>query len=91
MRREFYRKANVIRKSTRGQSTIKNKERGGVGQILTRICVSRERLGEAIYFVNNKKTASPFHQSILVCIKQIMAGKPSSAVVCCFKVSFTIK
>ena len=45
----------MIRKSTRGQSTIKNKERGGVGQILTRICVSRERLGEAIYFVNNKK------------------------------------
>ena len=38
-----------------------------------------------------KITASPFHQSILVCIKQIMTGKPSSAVVCCFKVSFTVK
>ena len=26
-----------------------------------------------------------------VCIKQDMTGKPSSAVVCCFKVSLTIK
>ena len=62
-----------------------------MGQILTRICVSRERFGEAIYFVDKKITASPFHKSILVCIKQIMTGKPSSAVVCCFKVSFTVK
>ena len=39
----------------------------------------------------NKKTATPFHQSMQVCIKQIMVCKPLSAVVCCFKVSFTIK
>ena len=38
-----------------------------------------------------KKTATPFHQSTQVCIKQIMACQPLSAVVCCFKVSFTIK
>ena len=38
-----------------------------------------------------KKTATPLHQSMPVCIKQIMAGKPSSAVVCCFQVSFTMK
>ena len=38
-----------------------------------------------------KKIATPLHQSMPVCIKQIMAGKPSSAVVCCFKVSFTVK
>ena len=41
----------------------------------------------------NKQTkiATPFHQSMPVCIKQIMVCKPLSAVVCCFKVSFTIK
>ena len=39
----------------------------------------------------NKKTATPFHQSMQVCIKQIMACKPLSAAVCCLKVSFTIK
>ena len=61
-------------------------------QISTRICVSRERFGEAIFFVDEKKkTATLFHQSMLVCIKQSMAGRLSSAVVCCFRVSFTIK
>ena len=41
----------------------------------------------------NKQTkiATPFHQSMPVCIKQIMVCKTLSAVVCCFKVSFTIK
>ena len=38
-----------------------------------------------------EKTAIPFHQSMPVCIKQIVAGKPSSAVVCRFQVSFMIK
>lgn len=28
-----------------------------------------------------KKTATPFHQSMWVCIKKIMLGKPSSVVV----------
>ena len=56
-------------------------------QISTRICVSRERFGEAIFFVD-VKTATPFHQSMPVCIKKIMAGKLPSAVVCCFKVSY---
>ena len=59
-------------------------------QISTRICVSRERFGEAIFFVD-VKTATPFHQSMPVCIQKIMAGKLPSAVVLCFKVSFTIK
>ena len=43
------------------------------------------------FFSSMKKTPTPFHQSFPVCIKQIMAGKPSSAVVCYFQVSFTIK
>ena len=61
-------------------------------QISNRVCVSRERFGETIFFVNNKKkTATRFHQSMPVCIKQNVAGKPSSAVLRCFKVSFTIK
>ena len=38
-----------------------------------------------------KKTATPFHQGMPVCIKHIMASKSSSAVVCCFQVSLTIK
>ena len=42
-------------------------------------------------YKKRKKTATRFHQSMQVCIKQNMAGKPSSAVVCSFKVSFTIK
>ena len=38
-------------------------------QISTRICVSRERFGEAIFFVD-VKTATPFHQSMPVCIME---------------------
>ena len=49
-------------------------------QISTHICVSKERFGEAIFSVDEKKATS-FHQSMPVCIKQIMACKPSSAVV----------
>ena len=37
------------------------------------------------------KTATSFHQSLPVWIKQIIACKPLSAAVCCFKESFTIK
>ena len=37
------------------------------------------------------KTATSFHQSMPVWIKQIIACKPLSAAVCCFKESFTIK
>ena len=59
-------------------------------QISTRICVSRERLRDAI-FPLMKKTATRFHQSVPVCIKQIKAGEPSSGVVWFFKISFTIK
>ena len=43
------------------------------------------------YFSLMKNTATPIQRIMPVCIKQIMAGKPSSAVVCCFQVSFTIK
>ena len=59
-------------------------------QISTRICVSRERLSEAIFSVD-EKIATRFHQSVQVCIKQNMAGKPSSGVVWFFKISFTIE
>ena len=38
-----------------------------------------------------KQPATLFHQSMPVCIKQIMACKPLSAFICHFKVSFTIK
>ena len=48
-------------------------------------------LAEPSFPDKKKKTATPFHQSMPVCIKQIVAGKPSSAVVCCSKVSSTIK
>ena len=51
---------------------------------------AHERFREAIFFLN-AKTATPFHHSMQVCIKQTEAGKPSSTVVCYFKVSFTIK
>ena len=37
------------------------------------------------------KKATSFHQSMPVWIKQIIACKPLSAAVCCFKESFTIK
>ena len=40
-------------------------------QISTRICVSRERFGVAIFFFD-EKTATPFHQSMTVYIKQIL-------------------
>ena len=59
-------------------------------QISTRICLSREHFGEAIFSLM-KKTPTPFHKSFPVCIKQIMADKSSSAVVCYFQILFTIK
>ena len=40
---------------------------------------------------NNKNSHISFHQSLPVWIKQIIACKPLSAAVCCFKESFTIK
>ena len=43
------------------------------------------------FFLLMEKTATSFHQSIPLCTKQIMAGKPLSAVVCCFQVWFMIK
>ena len=56
--------------------------------------------GEALFSLMKKKTkktttttkkATSFHQSMPVWIKQIIACKPLSAAVCCFKESFTIK
>ena len=50
-------------------------------QISTRICVSREHFDKAI-FSPMENTATPFNQSMPVCVKQIMARKTSSAVIC---------
>ena len=53
--------------------------------------------GEAFFSSIKKQTnkqtkiATPFHQSMPVCITQIMVCRTLSAVVCCFNVSFTIK
>ena len=56
--------------------------------------------GKALFSLMKKKTkkkttttkkATSFHQSMPVWIKQIIACKPLSAAVCCFKESFTIK
>ena len=50
--------------------------------------------GEALFSLMKKKTtktATSFHQSMPVWIKQIIACKPLSAAVCCFKESFTTK
>ena len=40
-------------------------------------------LVKPIFFVDEKKTATPFHWNLPVCIKRNMARKPSSSVVCC--------
>ena len=40
-------------------------------------------LVKPIFFVDEKKTATPFHRNMPVCIKRNMARKPSSSVVCC--------
>ena len=41
------------------------------------------------FFSVYEKTATPLHQSMPVCINQIMAGKPSSAIVCCYTQGFS--
>ena len=51
-----------------------------VRQILTRICVSSERFVKPFFSLMKKKEVTAFHQSLPVCMKQIMAGKRLSAV-----------
>ena len=50
-------------------------------QISSCIFVSRRGFGEGISFVDEKKSATPFHQNMPVRIKQIMSGKPFTTVV----------
>ena len=52
----------------------------GKYQLIFASAKNKEHFGEAIFSVDEKKATS-FHQSMPVCIKQIMAFKPSSAVV----------
>ena len=54
-----------------------------VRKLSTRICVSKGRFGCFLSLM--KIVATPFHQSVPICIKQIMACKPSGAVVCALK------
>ena len=55
-----------------------------VRKLSTRICVSKGRFGCFLSLM--KIVATPFHQSVPICIKQIMACKPSGAVVCASKI-----